>query len=129
MFTPNRESPAATTFQHVGIDEPPLLGKSFPVIKDGDPESGRPQLTPFFNSRQFKLWEEKDLQDFNHLVDCLMKWRDRGWCEFTEQSEWIKEKENWMSWIKWYTVMQVPAAEVTSHMDKAAVHPDINPVR
>ena len=126
MFTPSSET---ANFQHIGIDEPPLLGKKFPVIKDGDPESARPQFTPFFKSKQFRLWNDEELAEYNGLIDSLMKWRDRGWCEFNEQSEWIKEKENWMSWIKWYTVMQVPASEVTDHLSSAALHPDINPER
>ena len=87
-------------FKHVGIDDPPLLGKKFPLLKDTDSEASRPQFTPFFSSRQFQLWDEKSLSQYNGLVDALMKWRDRGWCEFTEELKWVEEHQNWVSWIK-----------------------------
>jgi len=118
-----------TVFKHVGIDEPPLMGKEFPLMKDSDPESSRPQYTPFFSSRQFCLWEETDLDGYNQLIDALMKWRDRGWCEFSEEAKWVETHQNWVSWIKWYTIMQVPATEVSDHLQAAALHPDINPAR
>jgi len=124
----NSESPQAT-FKHVGINDPPLLGKEFPLLKEGDPESSKPQYTPFFNSRQFSLWDDAELANYNSLIDALMKWRDRGWCEFSEELKWVEAHKNWVTWIKWYTVMQVPAAEVPEHLNTAALHPDINPAR
>ena len=120
---------AQATLKHVGIDDPPLLGKEFPLVKDSDPESSKPQLTPFFSSRQFSLWDGDSLSEYNKLIDALMKWRERGWCEFTEDTKWVEEHQNWATWIKWYTVMQVPAAEISDHLDTAALHPDINPAR
>ena len=120
------ENPSEEFFKNVGISEPPLLGKDFPLLKDTDPEDSRPQLTPFFRSRQFKLWDEDALEDYNVLVDSLMKWRDRGWAEFTEDKEWVSEQQNWMSWVKWYTVMQVPPSEIVGRLNKVALHPDFN---
>ena len=129
MFNTNDADPTQATFKHVGIDDPPLLGKEFPLIKDSDPESVKPQLTPFFSSRQFKLWDPSSLSDYNQLIDALMKWRDRGWCEFSEETKWVEEHQNWATWIKWYTIMQVPATEIADHLGTAALHPDINPAR
>ena len=130
MFNDNNETDQLQpTFKQVGIDDPPLLGKEFPLVKDSDPESSKPQLTPFFSSRQFQLWQPDSLNDYNTLIDALMKWRDRGWCEFSEEVKWVQEHQNWATWIKWYTIMQVPAVEVTDHLNSAALHPDINPAR
>ena len=117
--------PTEEFFQNVGILEPPLLGKNFPIVKDTDPEDTRPQLTPFFSSKQFMLWDPADLLGYNTLIDALMKWRDRGWAEFTEDKEWVPEERNWISWVKWYTIMQVPADEIVSRLNKVILHPDI----
>tara|TARA_Y100000310_G_C20218924_1_gene594843 strand:+ start:217 stop:606 length:390 start_codon:yes stop_codon:yes gene_type:complete len=129
MFNIDHEDQAQPTLKHVGIEDPPLLGKEFPLVKDSDPESTKPQHTPFFSSRQFQLWEDTSLAEYNQLIDALMKWRDRGWCEFSEELKWVEAHQNWVTWIKWYTVMQVPAAEVSEHLSTAALHPDINPAR
>ncbi len=114
-------------FKNVGTLDPPLLGKNFPLLKDTDPEQDRPQLTPFFRSKQFKLWEDNQLEEYNVLIDSLMKWRDRGWAEFSEDTQWVSEFQNWISWLKWYTVMQIPADEVAGRLNKVILHPDLIP--
>lgn len=103
-------------FKHLGLEDPPFYGAVEPLYKEGDPASKRPQETPFFNSIQFKLWQDDELVQYNQLIDVLVKWRNRGWAEFTETSEWIESKENWISWIKYYTILQVPAEEMHLHL-------------
>ena len=98
--------------KHLGLSDPPFLGSVTPIYTAGDKPEVLPQETPFFNSRQFRLWNDGDLEEYNKLVDVLVKWRDRGWCEFTEVSEWVESKENWTSWIKYYTLLQVPAEDM-----------------
>ena len=99
-------------FKPQGLADPPFFGSTAPIYKESDTPDQRPQETPFFNSRQFCLWKEEDLSHYNKLVDVLVKWRDRGWCEFTEVSEWVDTKENWISWVKYYALLQVPAEEM-----------------
>lgn len=99
-------------FKHIGLTDPPFMGKVAPIYKDTDPEQAKPQETPFFNSKQFKLWVPVELQEYNQLVDVLVKWRDRGWCEFNETTEWIPDQQNWISWIKYFALIQVPAEEM-----------------
>ena len=106
------ESAPIFNFKHVGLSDPPFFGSVSPVYKDGDPEDTKSQETPFFNSRQFCCWVPAEFDQYNQLVDVLVKWRDRGWCQFTEVTEWVVAKENWISWIKYYALLQVPAEEI-----------------
>jgi hypothetical protein len=103
-------------FKHLNLTDPPFFGGVMPLYKESDPPEMKPQDTPFFNSKQFKLWEINELEEYNKLVDVLIKWRDRGWCEFTETSEWVPAKENWTSWIKYYALLQIPAEEMPEHL-------------
>lgn len=103
-------------FRHLGLNDPPFFGSTTPIYKDSDPLSAKPQDTPFFNSVQFKLWESEQLAGYNKLIDVLVKWRDRGWCEFTEITEWIAEKQNWITWIKYAALIQVPAEELQNYL-------------
>ena len=111
MSTDTTETPLFN-FKHVNLSDPPFFGSVAPIYKDSDTQDTKSQETPFFNSRQFCIWKEEDLEQYNQLVDVLVKWRDRGWCEFTEVSEWVAQKENWVSWIKYYALLQVPAEEM-----------------
>ena len=99
-------------FKHMNLNDPPFFGSVEPVYKESDAPEAKPQETPFFNSRQFCCWNIDELEQYNKLVDVLVKWRDRGWCEFTEVSEWVETKSNWLSWIKYYALLQVPAEEM-----------------
>jgi hypothetical protein len=103
-------------FRHLGITDPPFYGATAPIYKDSDPLSAKPQDTPFFNSVQFKLWESDELKNYNKLIDVLIKWRDRGWCEFSEITEWITDKQNWITWIKYAVLIQVPAEELQNYL-------------
>jgi hypothetical protein len=103
-------------FKHLGIVDPPFLGHSAPIYKDSDPLAARAQDTPFFNSVQFRLWNEGELTNYNKLIDVLVKWRDRGWCEFNEVTEWIAENQNWIAWIKYSALIQVPAEELHHYL-------------
>ena len=73
MFENNNLDQDQPIFKHVGIEDPPLLGKEFPLIKDTDPEDSKPQLTPFFSSRQFQLWSPDSLEEYNQLIDALLR--------------------------------------------------------
>lgn len=99
-------------FRHLGITDPPFFGTKAPIYKESDPASARAQDTPFFNSVQFRLWDEEQLSAYNKLIDVLVKWRDRGWCDFNEVTEWVSEKQNWISWVKYSALIQVPAEEL-----------------
>lgn len=103
-------------FKHLGLNDPPFYGSTVPIYKDSDPLSVKPQDTPFFNSVQFKLWESNQLEAYNKLIDVLVKWRDRGWCEFSEITEWIADKQNWITWIKYAALIQVPAEELQNYL-------------
>lgn len=98
--------------KHLNLNDPPFFGSTVPLYKTSDKPEDKPQETPFFNSCQFCLWEPDSLQDYNKLVDVLIKWRDRGWCEFTESTEWVSEKSNWLAWVRYYALLQVPAEEM-----------------
>lgn len=100
------------SFRHLGITDPPFFGSKVPIYKESDPVSVRAQDTPFFNSVQFRLWDDGQLAAYNKLIDVLVKWQDRGWCNFNEVTEWIADKQNWISWIKYSAIIQVPAEEL-----------------
>jgi len=111
----NTGSPADVplfSFKHQNLSDPPFFGSVSPIVKENDGQDKRPQETPFFNSRQFCLWKEGELTQYNQLVDVLVKWKDRGWCDFTEVAEWVEAKENWTSWVKYYALLQIPAEEM-----------------
>lgn len=112
MVTGSPSEVSLFNFKPQGLVDPPFFGSVAPVYKESDSPDKKPQETPFFNSRQFCLWKDGELAQYNQLVDVLVKWRDRGWCEFTEVSEWVESKENWTSWIKYYALLQVPAEEM-----------------
>lgn len=103
-------------FRHLGLNDPPFYGHTTPIYKDSDPLTSKPQDTPFFNSVQFRLWEPDQLEAYNKLIDVLVKWRDRGWCEFNEITEWIADKQNWITWIKYAALIQVPAEELQNYL-------------
>jgi len=130
----NTGSPADVplfSFKHQNLSDPPFFGSVSPIVKENDGQDKRPQETPFFNSRQFCLWKEGELAQYNQLVDVLVKWRDRGWCEFTEVTEWVEAKENWTSWIKYYALLQIPAEEMHLYlyeMDIMRITPNKNQV-
>lgn len=103
-------------FKHLGIESPPFYGATAPIYKDSDPYHTKPQDTPFFNSVQFKLWNDGELEAYNKLINVLVKWRDRGWCDFNEVTEWIADKQNWIAWIKYSALIQVPAEELHHYL-------------
>lgn len=107
---------SAFTFKHTDLEDPPFFGSEVPIYKDSDKPAAKPQETPFFNSRQFHIWDAAQLEEYNKLINVLIKWRDKGWCEFTETAEWIPSKENWVSWVKYYTVLQIPAEDMHLHL-------------
>jgi len=98
--------------KHLGNEDPPFYGVNAPIYKESDPFYTKPQDTPFFNSVQFKLWDEGVLEQYNKLLNVLVKWRDRGWCDFNEITEWIETKQNWIVWIRYSALIQVPAEEL-----------------
>lgn len=71
-----------------------------------------PQEMPFFRSRQFRLWNSAELAEYNKLNDVLIKWHRNGWCQFSEDSEFVPAKENWISWIKYFVTLTIPAEEM-----------------
>jgi hypothetical protein len=91
---------------------PPFLGAVRPITKPTDPPEAMPQEMPFFRSRQFRLWNSDELDEFNKLNDVLVKWQNKGWCQFSEESEFVPTKENWISWIKYYVLLTIPAEEM-----------------
>jgi hypothetical protein len=103
------------SFSQLG-DGAPFMGSVRPIIKPTDPPQSLPQEIPFFRSRQFRLWNEEDLQEYNKLNDVLVKWQSRGWCQFTEESEFIPAKENWISWIKYAVNLTIPAEELPQYL-------------
>lgn len=103
-------------FRHLGITDPPFYGYNTPIYKESDPAYVKPQDTPFFNSVQFKLWESDQLDAYNKLIDVLVKWKDRGWCDFNETIEWIADKQNWLAWVKYSALIQVPAEELKYYL-------------
>jgi hypothetical protein len=102
-------------FSQLG-DGAPFMGSVRPIIKPTDPPQSLPQEIPFFRSRQFRLWNEEDLEEYNKLNDVLVKWQSRGWCQFTEESEFIPAKENWISWIKYAVNLTIPAEELPQYL-------------
>ena len=88
------------------------MGGVVPIIKPTDPPEAQPQEMPFFRSRQFRLWNSEDLEEYNKLNDVLVKWQNRGWCQFTEESEFVPAKENWISWIKYFVLLTISAQEM-----------------
>lgn len=104
------------SFKHLGITDPPFYGATQPIYKNTDPEGSKAQDTPFFNSKQFKLWAPEALTEYNKLIDVLVKWRDRGWCEFSETVEWVAPEQNWITWVRYFAVIQVPAEELHLHL-------------
>lgn len=102
--------------KHLGIEDPPFYGATAPIYKESDPYHTKPQDTPFFNSVQFRLWNDGDLDAYNKLINVLVKWRDRGWSDFNEVTEWIADKQNWIVWIKYSALIQVPAEELHHYL-------------
>jgi hypothetical protein len=111
-------------FSISGTVEPPVLAKQVPVLKDSDPHTKRPQLMPFFNSQQFKLWDEGELERYNQLMNILLKWTQLGWCSLNTESSFNKEHQNWLVWVQWASQVQVPAEEIEPLLSPSKVSPE-----
>lgn len=111
-------------FSFNGIVEPPVLARQIPILKDEDPYYKRPQLTPFFNSQQFKLWDDGELERYNQLMNVLMKWAQFGWCMYDVKEEFNKGHQNWFVWVQWISQAQVPVEEIEAFLQPNQVSPE-----